>query len=122
MFAVAQLGYVWNTFRTSTLMITEFGYPVYDEYARLLEDQRQDLERSLYYQDYLAEAMKSIHEDGVSLIGALAWSFADNNEFGTYENQYGLQTVNRTDGLLPRHYKRSFLDLVDFFHSHISAS
>lgn len=116
-----QLGYVWNTFRPSGLMITEFGFPVYGEYARALEDQRHDLERSLYYQDFLAEVLKSIHEDGVNVIGSLAWSFADNNEFGSYENQYGLQTVNRTDGLLTRHYKRSIFDLVDFFSAHISA-
>ncbi|KAJ0120215.1 beta-glucosidase [Diaporthe amygdali] len=116
-----QLGYVWNTFRPSGLMITEFGFPVYGEYARALEDQRHDLERSLYYQDFLAEVLKSIYEDGVNVIGSLAWSFADNNEFGSYENQYGLQTVNRTDGLLTRHYKRSIFDLVDFFSAHISA-
>lgn len=118
-----QLGYLWNTFRPAGgIMVTEFGFPVYGEYARALEDQRQDLERSLYYLDFLAEALKSIHEDGVNVIGALAWSFVDNNEFGSYENQYGLQTVNRTDGVLTRHYKRSLFDLVDFFSSHIPAA
>lgn len=118
-----QLGYLWNTFRPSGgIMVTEFGFPVYGEYSRALEDQRQDLERSLYYLDFLAEALKSVHEDGVNFIGALAWSFVDNNEFGSYENQYGLQTVNRTDGSLTRHYKRSLFDLVDFFSSHISAA
>lgn len=118
-----QLGYVWNTFRPAGgVMITEFGFPVYDEYARALEDQRQDLERSLYYLDFLAEALKSVHEDGVNVIGALAWSFVDNNEFGSYENQYGLQTVNRTDGSLRRHFKRSIFDLVDFFNTHVPAS
>lgn len=116
-----QLGYLWNTFRPlGGIMVTEFGYPVYGEYARALDDQRQDLERSLYYQDFLAEALRAVHEDGVNFIGALAWSFADNNEFGSYENQYGLQTVNRTDGLFTRHYKRSLFDLVDFFTSHVS--
>lgn len=116
-----QLGYVWNTFRPSGgIMVTELGYPVYGEYARDLEDQRQDLERSLYYLDFLAEALRAVHEDGVNVIGALAWSFADNNEFGSFENQYGLQAVNRTDGLLTRHYKRSIFDLVDFFSAHVS--
>jgi beta-glucosidase/6-phospho-beta-glucosidase/beta-galactosidase len=117
-----QLGYLWNTFRPrGGIMVTEFGFPVYGEYARDLVDQRQDLERSLYYQDFLAEALRAVHEDGVNVIGALAWSFADNNEFGSYENQYGLQAVNRTDGLLTRHYKRSLFDLVDFFNAHVSA-
>jgi hypothetical protein len=39
-------------------------------------------------------------------------SFADNWEFGDYEQHFGIQTVNRTTQ--ERHYKKSFFDLVDF--------
>jgi len=91
------------------------------ESKETLVQQRYDLQRTLYYQEYLREVLKSMHLDGVNVIGALAWSFVDNNEFGSFENQYGLQTVNRTSGKFERHYKRSFFDFVDFFHKFVAA-
>jgi beta-glucosidase/6-phospho-beta-glucosidase/beta-galactosidase len=115
-----QFGYVWNTFKPAGgIMVTEFGFNQFADSQKSLDAQRYDLERTLYYQDFLHETLKAIHEDGINVIGALAWSFADNNEFGSFANQYGMQTVNRTDGAFTRHYKRSFFDYVDFFHSHI---
>ena len=70
--------------------------------------------------------LKSIYEDGVNVIGALGWSFAyvpfisinifadlqnrDNDEFTSYEQQYGMQLINRTDPKLTRSYKRSMFD------------
>jgi beta-glucosidase/6-phospho-beta-glucosidase/beta-galactosidase len=36
--------------------------------------QQYDLERTLYYQSFLREMLKSIYEDGVNVVGALAWS------------------------------------------------
>lgn len=60
----------------------------------------------------MSEILKSIYEDGVDVMGALAWSFADNWEFGDYDARFGLQTVNRTTQV--RNYKKSFFDLVDF--------
>lgn len=115
-----QLGYVWNVFRPSGgVMVTEFGFPVYGEAQRAGVDQRMDVERSLYYLDFLAEMVKAISEDGVNVIGALGWSVLDNNEFGSYEQQYGMQTVDRTDGMLMRRFKRSIFDFVDFFHAHV---
>jgi beta-glucosidase/6-phospho-beta-glucosidase/beta-galactosidase len=116
-----QLGYVWNTFKPSGVLISEFGFNPFMESEKTLVEQLYDLERTLYYQDFLKETLKSMHLDGVNVIGALAWSFVDNNEFGSYENQYGLQTVNRTNGKFERHYKRSFFDLVDFFHKYVAA-
>ncbi|CAN8105903.1 unnamed protein product [Discula destructiva] len=116
-----QLGYIWNTYRPSAIIITEFGFTVYDEALRTLEDQRYDLERSLYFQDFLNEVLKSVNEDGVNVIGALAWSFADDNEFGSYTSHYGMQTVDRRDGRLRRRYKRSLFDFVDFFHQHVAS-
>lgn len=59
-----------------------------------------------------------MYEDGVKVIGTLAWSVMDNNEWGDNSQQYGLQTMNRTDGF-KRTYKRSFFDFVDFFQGHM---
>ncbi|TIA80898.1 beta-glucosidase [Aureobasidium pullulans] len=116
-----QLGYVWKTFQPAGgIMITEFGFNPFKDAEKTLPEQRYDLERTLYFQAFLTETLKAMYLDGVKVIGALAWSFVDNNEFGSYENQYGLQTVNRTSGKFERHYKRSFFDLVDFFHNHIA--
>jgi hypothetical protein len=36
--------------------------------------QQYDLERTLYYQSFLREMLKSIYEDKVNVVGALAWS------------------------------------------------
>jgi beta-glucosidase/6-phospho-beta-glucosidase/beta-galactosidase len=116
-----QLGYIWNTFRPSGILIAEYGFNPFLESNRTLHAQRYDLERTLYYQDFLTETLKAMHEDGVNVIGALAWSLADNNEFGSYGEQYGLQTVNRTDGVFTRTYKRSLFDYVDFFHRYVSS-
>lgn len=72
------LGYLYNTFRTP-VMITEFGFPVFDEAEKLdLSDQLFDTPRSIYYLSYMSEVLKAIWEDAVDVKGAFAWSFADN--------------------------------------------
>lgn len=115
-----QFGYVWNTFRPKGILVSEFGFPKFGEYLEALDAQRYDLERSLYYQAFLTEVLKAVNEDGVNVIGALAWSFVDTNEFGTFQDHYGLQTVNHST--LERTYKRSAFDYVDFFHQHVNSS
>ncbi|KAK5699768.1 hypothetical protein LTR97_005899 [Elasticomyces elasticus] len=91
------------------------------EWSKPTVAQLYDLERTLYYQEFLRETLKAIYEDGVNVIGALAWSFVDNDEFTSYYQQYGLQHVNRTNGEFTRSYKRSMFDYVHFFHKYVSA-
>ncbi|KAJ5835358.1 CAZyme family GH1 [Penicillium robsamsonii] len=105
------LYYLWNTFR-HPILVGEFGFPVYAEAEQELSDQLFDSPRSVYYLSFMSEILKSIYEDGVHVMGALAWSFVDNWEFGDYAQQFGIQAVNRTTQ--QRHYKKSFFDLVDF--------
>lgn len=106
------LSYLWNTFQ-HPVMITEFGYPVFGEADKEdLSDQLYDLPRSYYYLSFMSEVLKAIWEDNVHVLGAFAWSFADNWEFGDYAQQFGIQVVNRTTQ--ERYYKKSFFDLVDF--------
>lgn len=105
------LSYLWNTFR-SPILITEFGFPVFAESEKELPDQLFDSPRSQYYLSYMSEVLKSIWEDHVNVLGAFAWSFADNWEFGDYDSHFGIQTVNRTTQ--ERRYKKSFFELVDF--------
>ena len=48
---------------------------------------------------------------------SLAWSYIEMNEFGMFNDHYGLQTVNHTT--FERRYKRSAFDYVDFFYQYI---
>jgi beta-glucosidase/6-phospho-beta-glucosidase/beta-galactosidase len=106
------LNYLHNTFRTP-IVLTEFGFPVFGEADKQnLSDQLFDSPRSIYYLSFMSEVLKAIWEDGVEVLGAFAWSFADNWEFGDYQQHFGIQTVNRTTQ--ERNYKKSFFDLVDF--------
>lgn len=116
----SQLGYLWNTFRPKGILVAEYGFPSVGDTLRSLDQQRYDLERTVNYQAFLAETLKAIHEDGVNVIGALAWSVMDTNEFGTFDSHFGLQTVNHTT--FERTYKRSLFDYVDFFHQHVRQS
>jgi beta-glucosidase/6-phospho-beta-glucosidase/beta-galactosidase len=70
-----QFSWVWNTYRPSGILVAEFGFNPWMEWSKPLVLQRYDLERSLYYFGFLREMLKSIYEDGVNVIGALAWSF-----------------------------------------------
>ncbi|KAH8651387.1 beta-glucosidase [Xylariales sp. PMI_506] len=115
-----QLKYVWDVFRPrGGILISEIGFPVQNEALKTLPQQQFDIERSLYYNAFLSEALKAVHEDGVPVIGAFAWSFVDNNEWGQDVNQFGMQAVNMTDGTFTRTYKRSFFDFIDFFKSRV---
>nr|AAC49036.1 beta-glucosidase [Nakazawaea wickerhamii]prf//2107160A beta-glucosidase [Nakazawaea wickerhamii] len=105
------LNYIWQHWHVP-IFITEFGFPEWREGEKLLVDQVQDLDRSIYYRSFLTAALEASQYDGVEIMGALAWSFADNWEFGDYNQQFGLQVVNRTTQ--ERFYKKSFFDFVGF--------
>ncbi|PQE30856.1 beta-glucosidase A protein [Rutstroemia sp. NJR-2017a WRK4] len=94
-----QFGYVWNTYRPSGIMVTEFGFPQIDDSKHNLLVQQYDFERSMYYQNFLTETLHAIHSDGINVIGALAWSWIDNNEFGDYGNQYDKEEPARLSNL-----------------------
>lgn len=105
------LSYLWNTYR-SPIIITEFGFPIENEAALPLAQQLFDSPRSQYYLSFMSEILNSIWEDGVQVLGVIAWSFVDNWEFGDFTPHYGMQTVDRTTQ--ERRYKKSLFDFVDF--------
>ncbi|KAK7420584.1 hypothetical protein QQZ08_010343 [Neonectria magnoliae] len=105
------LNYLHNTWKTP-VAITEFGFPVYGEVDKALVDQLFDTPRSLYYLSFMSEVLKAIWEDKVEVVGAYAWSYMDNWEFGDASALFGIQTVNHTTQ--ERRFKKSFFDLVDF--------
>ncbi|KAL7785408.1 glycoside hydrolase family 1 protein [Trichoderma afarasin] len=105
------LSYLWNTYR-SPIIITEFGFPIENEAALPLAQQLFDSPRSQYYLSFMSEILNSIWEDGVQVLGVIAWSFVDNWEFGDFTPHYGMQIVDRTTQ--ERQYKKSLFDFVDF--------
>ncbi|KAH8901296.1 glycoside hydrolase [Thozetella sp. PMI_491] len=116
-----QLKYIWDVFHPAGgILVAEFGFPQQFDLLKTLPQQRYDLDRSLYFQGFLNEMLKAVHEDGVKVIGTLAWSFVESNEVGAGDKLFGLQTVDFQDGNFTRTYKRSFFDYVDFFTNSIN--
>lgn len=108
------LNWIWNTYKVPVI-VSEFGFPVNGETSLPLQEARFDSPRSQYQLSYTQAMLQAIWEDIVHVLGALAWSFADNWEFGDFSTAYGLQIVNRTNQ--ERYYKKSFFDLMDYYHS-----
>lgn len=106
-----QISYMRNVFKLP-IVVTEFGFPMPPSLATGISDIRNDIARSEYFLSYLTEMLKSIWEDGIDIMGAFMWSFADNWEWGTFYHEFGLQYVNRTSQ--ERYFRRSFFDVVDF--------
>lgn len=110
------MNYLWDTYKPGKLMVSEFGFPVWKEAEAPLVDQRNDLPRWLYYEAYLTEILNCIHKDGINIIGAMAWGMLDDWEFGTYNQHFGVQAVNRTT--MERTYKSSAFRFADYMHRH----
>ncbi|CAD0024717.1 unnamed protein product [Aureobasidium pullulans] len=66
----------------SGILIAEFGFNPFMESEKKPVEQLYDLERSLYHEGFLKETLKSMHLDGVNVIGG---NFVDNNEFESFE-------------------------------------
>lgn len=70
--------------------------------------------RLKYYQQYLAEAIKAVEEDGVLLKGYFAWSLLDNFEWADgYAKRFGIVHVDYNT--MQRRPKQSAHWLRDFF-------
>ena len=110
-----QLAYLHNAFK-KPILLTEFGFTMPRD-ASNMQAERYDTLRSIYYLSYYNEMLKAIWEDGVHLMGALMWSWADNWEWGSFDITLGMQTVNLTSQ--ERSYKRSMFDVVDFIQSNM---
>ncbi|KAH7397489.1 glycoside hydrolase [Cadophora sp. MPI-SDFR-AT-0126] len=98
------------------IMVTEIGFAIYNAAEMTLEQEQSEITQSIFYQSMLNEVLKSIHEDGINVIGFLGWSFVNNWEWGEYDDCYGVQVVNHTT--LERFYKRAIFDFTDFIAAH----
>jgi beta-glucosidase/6-phospho-beta-glucosidase/beta-galactosidase len=110
----AYLNWGWNTYR-KPVFVTEYGFSVPHEVELPVSEQLFDSARSQYYLSFLEAMLQAIWEDHVHVLGALAWCFADNWEWGDFSSTYGLQYVNRTTQ--ERRYRKSFFDMMDYYNT-----
>lgn len=98
------------------LMITEFGWTPFYASSMTVDQEQADLSQTIFFQSFLNELLKSIHEDSVKIIGVLGWAFVSNWEWGEYDDHFGVQYFNNVT--LERSYKRTIFDFVDFLTGH----
>ncbi|CDK28358.1 unnamed protein product [Kuraishia capsulata CBS 1993] len=112
------LRFINATYAPNEIIITEFGFPVYHESQMELGQARYDLDRTIYFQDYLREILGAYNEDKIPIKGAIAWGTMDNLEWNSgLEVKFGLQYVNYTTQ--ERYYKQSLHYLTQFFDHYI---
>ncbi|TFK50504.1 glycoside hydrolase family 1 protein [Heliocybe sulcata] len=105
---------------TNKIYISEFGFDeAYEANRTELYLITEDVTRTNYFMTYLGEALLSIYEDGIPLMGTFAWSIVDNAEWNYgFSARFGIQYVNHTT--LTRTPKRSAFALSQFFAAHLS--
>ncbi|KAL8287575.1 hypothetical protein RQP46_003433 [Phenoliferia psychrophenolica] len=106
------------------IYFSEFGFAEPFEYDRSeLYQITWDGLRYQYNTDYLNELLLAIHEDGIDVRGAFAWSYIDNWEWALgLQQKFGMQYVNHTDPALPRSYKLSAFGYRDFGRAHLQTA
>ncbi|KDQ55531.1 glycoside hydrolase family 1 protein [Jaapia argillacea MUCL 33604] len=115
-YSLQQLHERWPT---NKMYISEFGFAEpYEAERKDMFRITEDSTRTNYYMTYLGEALQSIYEDGIPLMGTFSWSIVDNAEWSSgFSTRFGIQYVNYTT--LERTYKRSALALSEFFMAHL---
>jgi len=112
------LNWVWKRYNNPDIYITENGVDVPNESLLPLQEALNDTFRVNFYRDYLSELEKAIVEDGVKVLGYMAWSLLDNFEWADgYEKRFGLYYVDYKDNM-KRYPKRS----VSWFRDYIKSS
>ncbi|GMF55083.1 unnamed protein product [Phytophthora fragariaefolia] len=64
-------------------------------------EQVDNLDQLWYFQAYVEQVYKAVAEEKIPIIGYTAWSFLDNNEWGSYKPRFGLHYVNFTKPASP---------------------
>ncbi|RDI82971.1 hypothetical protein Vi05172_g6805 [Venturia inaequalis] len=111
----AFLHYMQDTWKPAGgIAISEFGFAEpFEQLKTLLPDIRTDLARTAYYRDYM-QAILLAMDQGVKVVGTLAWSIIDNLEWSQgYTTKFGMQYCNFTTQ--ERHFKASFFEYVAAF-------
>ncbi|KAG6614826.1 Beta-glucosidase 30 [Phytophthora cinnamomi] len=59
-------------------------------------EQVVNLDQLWYFQAYVEQVYKAVVEEKIPILGYTAWSFLENNEWGSYKPRFGLHYVNFT--------------------------
>jgi beta-glucosidase len=108
------LNWVWKRYNHPDIYITENGASAPGESFLPVQQALEDEFRVQYLKGYIGEMAKAIQEDGVKVLGYMAWSLLDNFEWADgYEKRFGLYYVDFKDNL-QRYPKKSALWYKDF--------
>ncbi|KAF9500246.1 glycoside hydrolase [Pleurotus eryngii] len=106
---------------TKKMYIAEFGFvePSENERQELFQI-TEDVARTNYFMTYLGEVLLAIHEDKLPIAGTFAWAMLDNAEWNSgLSARFGIQYVNYSSPILERVYKRSAMQMSEFFRAHL---
>jgi beta-glucosidase len=111
--------WAWNYYNLTEIVVSEFGFSVYEEDGMPLERATYDIERVDYFVGYLNSFLKLVNEDKINISGAISWGFLDNFEWNEgLGTRFGLQYVNYTDE--SRYFKKSAFYFKDFFQTYLA--
>ncbi|KAL3135675.1 hypothetical protein ABBQ38_006148 [Trebouxia sp. C0009 RCD-2024] len=108
------LTWIHKRYNGPDIYVLENGVDCPQESSVPIPDVLNDTFRLHYYQQYLAEAVKAVKEDGVLLKGYFAWSLLDNFEWADgYAKRFGIVHVDYST--MQRRPKQSAEWLKDYF-------
>ncbi|KAK9107306.1 hypothetical protein Syun_023317 [Stephania yunnanensis] len=111
------MNYIRQKYGNPLVIITENGMDDPNDALKPLKDALKDQKRIKYHNDYLANLLASIKEDGCNVKGYFAWSLLDNWEWAAgYTSRFGLYFVDYKDKL-----KRYPKDSVAWFKKFLTA-
>ncbi|KAE8162648.1 putative beta-glucosidase [Aspergillus tamarii] len=114
------LNWISHTYSNPDLYILENGTSCKGEDNQPIEEILHDTFRCDFYREHISEAVKARTEDGVNLLGYMAWSLMDNFEWNDgFRVRFGVTYVDYKDGM-KRYPKDSAKVISGLFHKYIS--
>ena len=91
----------------------------YDHRKTVIYQITQETSRTTYFLSYLTEALKGMCDDGIPFKGVLSEALTDNFEWNSgYIDRYGVQYVDYNSPTLARTFKRSAMEMSQFWQAH----
>ncbi|ORY32853.1 glycoside hydrolase superfamily [Naematelia encephala] len=102
------------------IYLSEFGFSEpFENEKNYIYQITEDTGRTTYYLSYLGEVLKAINDDGLPVKGTFAWSLVDNFEWNSgLSTRFGCQFVDYNSPTLERYFKRSAMEMSEFWNTH----
>ncbi|CAA2987927.1 beta-glucosidase 40, partial [Olea europaea subsp. europaea] len=111
------MNYIREKYGNPLVIITENGMDDGNSPFVSIKDALKDTKRIKYHNDYLANLLAAIVEDGCNVKGYFVWSLLDNWEWAAgFSSRFGLYYVDYNDNL-----KRYAKDSVKWFKNFLSS-